>query len=185
MRYPPATKPLYLRSKALYKKKLALATKLTAMKRYYGIRDPSYTSFNCPPANIMKNPESKKRWEDLVTTTKRSLLTILIEDLEEQYQATKAEIYALDVQLKQHLSQADWAEMSSTLDRKYKAAVPSQVQRSNKIFPKDRKMAESKRRKPNGPRQGQQGKKSVFKPKKGDDLSALAKLLVKQMNANL
>ena len=93
----------------------------------------------------MRNPENKKRWDDIVKTTKRSLLSTLIDDLEEQYQVTKAEISALDQQLQQHLTANDWTEMSATLERKYKAAVPTQVQRSNKIFPRDRKVALAKK----------------------------------------
>ena len=126
----------------------------------------------------MRNPENKRRWEDIVTTTKRSLLSILIDDMEEQYQATK--ISVIDTQLRQHLTPKDW----ETLDRKYKAAVPGQVQRSQRIFPRDRKMAEAKRRNQRGPRNGQQGRPSTFRPRRGDDLSTLAKMLVKQMKAS-
>ena len=117
-------------------------------------------------------------------TTKRSLLSILIDDLEEQYQATKAEISALDQQLQQHLTANDWTEMSATLERKYKAAFPTQVQRSNKIFPRDRKVAEPRRRTQQGSRSGPLNRNPTFKPRKGDDLSALAKLLVKQLRAS-
>ena len=81
----------------------------------------------------MRNPENKRRWDDIVTTTKRSLLSILIDDMEEQYQATEA----IDTQPRQHLTPKDWEEVSATLDRKYKAAVPGQ--RSQRIFPRDRK----------------------------------------------
>ena len=86
--------------------------------KFYGVKDPSFTSFRCPPPNTMRNPENKRRWEGIVNTTKRSLLSILIEDMEEQYQATKAEIGALEIQLRQHLTPKDWEEMSSTLQTK-------------------------------------------------------------------
>ena len=184
LKYPPETKPLYLRSKNLHKRKLAVATKLSAFKKYYGSKDPAYTSFKCPPPNLMRNPENKARWNDIVNTTKKSLLSILIEDMEEQYQATKTEISALELQLRQHLSTKDWEEMSATLDRKYKSAVASQVQKSYKIFPQDRKKAEARRRNPKGAKNGKPGRKQVFQPRKGDDLSTLARLLMKQLKAS-
>ena len=130
----------------------------------------------------MRNPENKKRWEDIVKTTKNSLLAILIDDLEEQYQATKAEIHNLDKQIKQHLSSDDWEEMSGLLDRKYKAAVAGQVQRSQRLYSANRKKAEVKRKQQRSPNNAQQ--RNMYKPRKGDDLSALARLLVKQMKAS-
>ena len=38
LNYPPGSKPLYLRNKALHSKKLNIATKLSAMKKFYGWR---------------------------------------------------------------------------------------------------------------------------------------------------
>ena len=99
--------------------------------------------------------------------------------MEEQYQATKAKIAALEIQMKQHLSDEDWNELSSTLDRKYKSAVQSQVQKAQKLYPKDRKIAQPKRKGNKAP-QAHNRPGQVTRPKRGDDLSSLARLLVNE-----
>ena len=51
LNYPPVTKPIYLKNKALLRKKLNIATKLSAMKKFYGVKDPTYTAFRCPTSD--------------------------------------------------------------------------------------------------------------------------------------
>ena len=159
-KYPVETKPLYLKSKNLHRKKLAIATRLTVLKKYFGKKNPFYTSFKCLTPSIMKNPLNKSRWEEKIKETKLTLLHILIEDMEEQYKATKVEIANLEALLRDKLEAQEWNDLQSTLNRKYKAAVQFQLKKSEKLFPSERKIVQARRRQQKqspGPSSAQQG----------------------------
>ena len=146
--YPAETKPLYLKSKNLYRKKLTIATRLSVLKKYFGKKTPYYTAFRCPVPSIMKNPLNRSRWEDKIKDTKGVLLHLLIEDMEEQYKATKAEIANLEATLRDKLNDGEWVDLQNTLHRKYKAAVQFQLRKSERLFPSERRVIQARRRQP-------------------------------------
>ena len=182
--YPAETKPLYLKSKNLHRKKLAIATRLSVLKKYFGKRTPYYTAFKCPIPRIMKKPLNRSRWEEKVKNTKIHLLQILIEDMEEQYKATKVEIANLEALLRDKLKDGEWVDMQNTLSRKYKTAVQFQLKKSEKIFPSDRKIAQARRRRPNsnaGPSNTNQGGQRRPRKDQGNNIGSLLKKLTDEV----
>ena len=85
------------------------------MRKYFGKKVPNYVAFHCPVPPIMKNPEKRRNRDQVVATTKNTLLNILVEDMQEQYMATKSEIAALEIQLMELLKADEWQELNDTI----------------------------------------------------------------------
>ena len=127
--YPPAAKPLYLRAKNLYRKKLNLATNLHSVKN-------SLKSGNFPPQCNFRSspPESsdasfKQKWVDLTSKCKRDLTLLLTEEMNRKYTGIKVEIQGTLAELETLLDQAQFKEIKDSLTSKFQSAAPATLQK--------------------------------------------------------
>ena len=132
--YPNESKPIYLKVKSLHKKKLAIATNLHQIKQ--GIAEnkyPNQANFRCTyPPN--RDETFKKSWQQIIKKCKEDLTFLVIQDLNQKYQETKADIQSNLDQLNNVLNQQQFQETKKFLDDRYKAAMPAAMNRASGKF---------------------------------------------------
>ena len=165
--YPSNSKQIYLKTKTLHKRKLALAANLHQIKQ--GIAEkkyPNQVNFRCShPPN--RDERFKSRWQDIIRKCKEDLTCLVIEDLDNKYQSTKAEIQGNMDTLGNILSTQQFSETKQFLDQKYKAAIPAAMSRANGKFNR-RERPRLKQTKPSWRNKDQTGKARRGPNKKGN-----------------
>ena len=74
--YPPEAKPVYLRLKTLFRKKLSLASNIKTIEARLGNnRFPNSVDFRFN-VNNTRDPQLKKSWEDIILTCKQNLTKV-------------------------------------------------------------------------------------------------------------
>ena len=88
--YPNDSKAIYLKTKTLHRRKLALASNLHQIKLGIGDKKyPNQVNFRCSfPPN--RDETFKSKWQDIVKKCKEDLTCLVLQDLNNKYQNTKA-----------------------------------------------------------------------------------------------
>ena len=121
--YPAAAKPIYLRLKGLYRKKLSLASNVKIME--------GKLSKNCYPTsldfkfnfNSTRNPILKDKWIRAIRNCKTEMTLALIEDMQKAYNQTKASIAKKLADLETILNPAQFKEINDSLTTRFKQMV--------------------------------------------------------------
>ena len=117
--YPADSKPLYLKTKSLHRRKLALATNIHQIQQGLAQNKyPTQVNFRCGfPANGEEG--FKSQWQGIVKKCKEDLTYLIMQDLNSKYQATKAQIQGNLELLKGILNNQQFFEIKNFLDEKY------------------------------------------------------------------
>ena len=127
--YPAASKPLYLKAKTLFRRKLTLATNINSIKNSLMSRSfPVQSNFRSSPP-ISSDEDFKKKWMEIVSKSKRELTLLWVDELNRKYSNTKAEIQSTLADMETHLDQDQFQEISDALTDKFKSAAPSSLQK--------------------------------------------------------
>ena len=127
--YPAATKPLYLKAKTLYRRKLNLATNIHAIKNCLKSGTfPVQCNFRSSPP-ISSDEEFKKKWMEIVSKSKRELTLLWVDELNRKYSNIKTEIQSTLADMETHLDQEQFKEISDSLTEKFKSAAPTSLQK--------------------------------------------------------
>ena len=128
-RYPPESKPLYLKSKNLHRKKLSVATNIHSIKAHLKEgKFPASCNFKCtPPVSV--NESFKTKWAEIVNKCKRDLTLHLVEELNSKYTMIKADIQTTYAELENITNTTQFKELKDSLTGKYKAAAATSMQR--------------------------------------------------------
>ena len=132
--YPPASKPIYLRLKNLYKKKLSLASNIrTIEQRLTTNKFPTSVDFRFS-ANNTRDPTLRSNWEQIILKCKQDLTKSLLDDMHAKYGQIKGLIDQNLRDLQGHLDRDQLSEIQSTLNSKFKQMAPIILQRKEKQF---------------------------------------------------
>ena len=114
-RYPPESKPLYLKSKNLHRKKLSVATNIHSIKAHLKEgKFPVSCNFKCtPPVSV--NESFKTKWAEIVNKCKRDLTLHLVEELNSKYTVIKADIQTTYAELENITSKTQFKELKDSL----------------------------------------------------------------------
>ena len=153
--YPPAAKPLYLKTKNQFRKKLNLATNLHSIKN--SLKNGSF-----PPQSNFRStpPEStdecfKKKWIDLTCKCKKELTLLWVEEMNRKYSSVKLEIQSIMSELETHLDQVQFKEIKDSLTSKFQSAAGTSLQK--KMKPNLQPQQQKKLSRPN--KKGWQGRR--------------------------
>ena len=150
--YPPAAKPLYLKAKNLYRKKLNLASNLHAVKGSLKTGHfPTQCNFkSSPPENA--DTSFKQKWIDLTSKCKRELTLLWTEETNRKYTNVKGDIQGTMAELESILDKVQFKEIKDSLTSKFQSAASSTLQKKMRPVAPVKKQP---RRKPdNRPKQG-------------------------------
>ena len=130
--YPPAAKPLYLRAKNLYRKKLNLATNLHSVRSSLksGSFPPQCNFRSSPPES--SDASFKQKWVDHTSKCKRDLTLLWTEEMNRKYSGIKGEIQGTLAELETVLDQAQFKEIKDSLTTKFQSAAPATLQKKLK-----------------------------------------------------
>ena len=134
-RFPEAAKPLYLKAKTLYIRKLHLAASVHVIKE--NLQDgkfPSQMNFKCLPPTT-DNAQFSLSWTQAVNDTKRQLTVMWIDELSRKYTVCKADIRKVLVNLKETLSGEQFKELKALLDDRYKEAASKKLAKKVNTVP--------------------------------------------------
>ena len=176
--YPTGSKPLYLKTKNLHRRKLALAANIHQIKTAVSDnRYPQQVNFRCSfPPN--RDASFKNKWQQIIRKCKEDLTCLVMDDLNNKYKLTKVEIQGNLDTLKTMLSNQQFTEIKNFLDDKYKSAMPAAMTRASGRFsrknnPRNRQPRPNWRSKAQAPR----GRREKEPLKKGQLKDAIAALL--------
>ena len=144
-RYPPAAKSHYFKAKKLYRKKLGTATSLHHVKNQ--LKEGNFASicnFRCTPPQS-ESQEFKTKWTKIVSSCKRELSLLWVDQLNHKYSMVKTSLQAEMAELQKILSLEQFTEIKNSLDSKYKNAAKTKV--SKKLTAKENNPPPYKRRK--------------------------------------
>ena len=129
--YPTESKAIYLKTKNLFRKKLAIATNLHHIKaRLNQGKYPIQVDFKC---NLPQNRDEKFKstWQQSIKKCKQELSLMILQDLNEKYTMVKTEILGQLDQLKKILNADQFKETHQFLEDRYKAAMKPAMNRLN------------------------------------------------------
>ena len=114
-RYPPESKPLYLKNKNLHSKKLSVATNIHSIKSHLKEgKFPVSCNFKCtPPVSV--NEAFKTKWAEIVNKCKRDLTLHLVDELNSKYNTIKTEIQATYAELESITNKDQFKELKDSL----------------------------------------------------------------------
>ena len=148
--YPPAAKPVYLKTKQLYIKKLHLATNVQFIKDQLAEGHfPPQVNCKCP-APVSDGTEFTLNWNKSTSEFKKTLTQLWIDELSRKYVVCKADIRKALENLKAVLNKTQFQEVKKSLDERYKEAASKKM--AKKLQPK--KQAGTKLNNNNSKRQG-------------------------------
>ena len=127
--YPAATKPLYLKAKTLYRRKLNLATNIHSIK--VSLKSgtfPVQCNFRSSPP-ISLDEDFKKKWMEITARSKRELTLLWVDELNRKYANIKVEIQSTLAEMETHLDQHQFKEIQDSLTEKFKSAAPVSLQK--------------------------------------------------------
>ena len=134
-RFPEAAKPLYLKAKNLYIRKLHLATNVHVIKS--NLNDgkfPQQMDFKCLPTTN-DNAQFSLNWTQAVNVSKRQLTVMWIDELSRKYTVCKSDIRMILENLKETLSSDQFKEMKALLEDRYKEAASKKLARKVNTAP--------------------------------------------------
>lgn len=172
-RFPEAAKPLYLKAKNLYIRKLHLATSVHIIKNNLEEgKFPAQIGFKCAPPSS-DNTQFSLDWTKTVNQHKRQLTNMWIDELSRKYTVCKSDIRKVLENLKVVLSSEQFSEMKGLLDERYKEAA------SKKLSKKTEAPTQARPKKRQAPRKGNRApkKSQVNNQQMQKILKGLSKLL--------
>ena len=132
LKYPEALKPLYLKAKTLYIKKLNLATSIHQIRESLGDgKFPAQTNFRSTPPQS-DNEQFKTSWVSTVNSCKRTLTNRWVDELSRKYAVVKSQIQQTLTEMEPLLSADQYRDIRQTLSDKYKTAAPGTMSRKAK-----------------------------------------------------
>ena len=127
LKYPDALKPLYLRTKTLYIKKLNLATSIHQIKETLKEgKFPPQTNFRSTPPTS-DNEQFKTSWFTTVNGCKRTLTNQWVDELTRKYAVMKSQIQQSLAEMESILTKEQFTDIKKTLNEKYKTSAPGFV----------------------------------------------------------
>ena len=127
--YPAATKPLYLKAKTLYRKKLNLATNIHSVKNSLKSGNfPVQCNFKCSPP-VSADEVFKQKWTEATAKCKRDITLLWVEEMNQKYSNIKLEIQSTLSEIEGHLTQEQFKEIQDSLSSKYKTSAPAQLEK--------------------------------------------------------
>ena len=178
-KYPTEAKPLYLKAKNLYIKKLHLATSVHHIKEELNEGCfPTNMGYKCPPPNS-DSTEFKLNWTRITNQHKRQLTLLWIEELSRKYVICKSDIKKILSNLKIVLSEEQYLEMHTMLEDRYKIAASKKMGKKLQK-PEDKKKPQRKGKPTSkGPRATKDRKAEISNPQIRKLLMGLSKLVSK------
>ena len=130
--YPPAAKPLYLKAKNLFRRKLNLATNLHTIKNSLknGTFPPQCNFRSTPPEST--DESFKQKWINLACKCKRELTLLWADEMNKKYSSVKLDIQSTLSELETHLDQAQFKEIKDSLTSKFQSAATTSLQKKMK-----------------------------------------------------
>ena len=146
--YSPSAKPVYLKAKQLYIKKLHLATNVQFIKDQLdeGLF-PIQVNFKCP-APQKDSTEFALQWTKTVSEFKKTLTQLWIDELSRKYVVCKSDIRKALENLKSILNKEQFQEVKKSLDDRYKEAASKKM---------GKKLQQQKKPAPQPPKKGAKG----------------------------
>ena len=164
--YPPESKPIYLRLKTSYRKKIAIASQITKMhsemlKKIY----PPSVEFKF---NINKTRSDKVQvaWSTIIEECKQKLTKTLLDDLFAKYTQVKQSIESDFQQLHEILSISQLQEIKDSLNSRCSKLAPTYTAKAKRQFDK-----------PSGPRGQPKRRKVTPKSNKGGKQDDMQKFM--------
>ena len=130
--YPPETKPLYLKAKNLYRRKLNLAVNLHSIKSCLenGNFHSQYNFRGTPLPPESTEEAFKQKWTDITSKCKRELTLIWADEINRKYSNVKLEIQSTLTEMETHLNQ--FKKIKDSLSSMFQVAAPSTLQQKMK-----------------------------------------------------
>ena len=126
-KFPEGAKPLYLKAKNLYIRKLHLATSVHHIKaQLEDGKFPVQVGFKCQPPST-DSSQFSINWNKTVSGHKRQLTLMWIEELSRKYTVCKSDIRKILENLQAVLSKDHFTEMKRLLDERYKEAASKKL----------------------------------------------------------
>ena len=135
--FPNTSKPIYLRAKQLYIKKLHLASSVQAIKSQLADgKFPVLIGYKCPTPS-RDNQDFSIKWSTTVCQHKKALTEMWTEELSRKYVLCKNDIKQCLLELQVILTNDQYQELKKTLDDRYKEAASKQMSKKLKTPQKD------------------------------------------------
>ena len=141
------------------------------------LKEGNFTSicnFRCSPPQS-ENQDFKTKWTKIVSSCKRELTLLWVEQLNHKYSVVKTSLQAELAELQKILSTEQFSEIKNSLDSKYKDAAKTKV--TKKLLSKENNPPQNKRRRAQPRRKQQRSGPNRRLTEYNELLTGLAKLI--------